>query len=344
MLMTPMLVQYVVGLCCLRHNPDAVDVTVGDLVLDTAANKRRDVDVTITTKEEDGSVSAFKAYEVKREGEPLDVATVEQLCIKLRDMPDVTHPAIVSSSNFTDGAINKAMTHKVQLYVIKPWTEPIAAQFPDFPNTGTPEDVFRSVHSTLLYWIDAQLHFFIPTAQPGSFFDDQAQILNARGKAHKRFKNVDSLKQDLLMRSTTILFPLEPARTILRTFPCLPVPNIEEFEAGPAWPHTHTMQVITDKLFLMLGGKLHEIHSVTITGSLQWRRTKRIPQFYIMESTPDNKVFAGAAIADFGSDDGKMVTFVFPAESRNIGVHLFKLSEKHRHIIRGLKIPVQTVR
>lgn len=36
-MLTPMVVQYVVGLCCLRRNPDAVDVTVGDLVLDEKA-------------------------------------------------------------------------------------------------------------------------------------------------------------------------------------------------------------------------------------------------------------------------------------------------------------------
>jgi hypothetical protein len=95
MLMTPMLVQYVVGLCCLRRNPDAVDVTVGDLVLDTAAKKRRDVDVTITLKNADDSVSASKAYEVKREGEPLDVTTVEKLYAKLHDMPAVTVPSFL---------------------------------------------------------------------------------------------------------------------------------------------------------------------------------------------------------------------------------------------------------
>lgn len=48
--------------------PSAVDVRVGDLVLDKAAGKHRDVDVTVTLKEEDGSTRAFKAYEVKREG------------------------------------------------------------------------------------------------------------------------------------------------------------------------------------------------------------------------------------------------------------------------------------
>src|SRR5437868_1805442 len=100
-MLTPMLVQYLVGLCCLRRNPDAVDVTIGNLVLDTAADKARDVDITVTVPDADGSMRAFKAYEVKREGEPLDVSKVEQLCIKLRDMPSITHRAIVSASGFT---------------------------------------------------------------------------------------------------------------------------------------------------------------------------------------------------------------------------------------------------
>lgn len=339
MLMTPMLVQYVVGLCCLRHNPNAVDVTVGDLVLDSAAKKRRDVDVTVTTKEEDGSVSAFKAYEVKREGDPLDVITVEQLCIKLRDMHEVTHPAIVSSSNYTDGAINKAITHKVALYVMKPWTEPIASQFPDFPNAGRPEDFWEAVQSALLYWIDTRFDFLVPSARQAKFpLDNTTRIFTAKGTIHKKFPDLDHLQNDLLMRSTTMLCPLEPAQTILRTFPRHRILSDGEFDVGPAWPHTHTIQITNDKVFLMREGTLHAIHSVTINGSLQWRIKKRIPQFYIMESVPDEKVFAGATIADFGSDDGKMFAFIFPPESRDIGVHIFQLSEKHRHIIKGLKI------
>ena len=96
--LTPMLVQYLVGLCCLRWDPEAIDVTIGDMVLDEAADKERDVDVTVTVAESDGTKSAFKAYEVKREGSPLDVADVEALCLKLLDMPSISHRAIVSSS------------------------------------------------------------------------------------------------------------------------------------------------------------------------------------------------------------------------------------------------------
>lgn len=93
-----MQIQYVVGLCCLRRNPDTVDITVDDLVQDAAAERPRDVDITVSLHEADGTLRAFKAYEVKREGEPLDVARVEQLCVKLKDMTTVTHRAIVSAS------------------------------------------------------------------------------------------------------------------------------------------------------------------------------------------------------------------------------------------------------
>src|SRR6266542_5475633 len=154
---TPMLVQYVIALCCIRRNPDAVDVTVGDLVFDVAAMKRRDVDVTVTLVEADGTMRAFKAYEVKREREPLDVATVEQLCTKLKDMPNITHRAIVSASNFTDGAIAKAEAHNVELFVLKRWTKPLADQFPQFPGVGLPEE-FLHFTSVLLFWIDCRLN------------------------------------------------------------------------------------------------------------------------------------------------------------------------------------------
>lgn len=72
-----MLVQYLVGLCCLRWDPDAIDVTIGDMVYDAAAAKERDVDVTVSISEGGAPSYAFKAYEVKRENPPLDVADVD---------------------------------------------------------------------------------------------------------------------------------------------------------------------------------------------------------------------------------------------------------------------------
>jgi hypothetical protein len=337
-----MLVQYVVGLCCLRRNPDAVDVTVGDLVLDVAAKKQRDVDITVTLHEADGTVRAFKAYEVKREGEPLDVTTVEQLCIKLRDMPAVTHRAIVSASNFTDGAIAKAETHNVELFAMKRWTEPLAKQFPEFPNVGRPDEFLRRFESNLLVWVDWRLNIVAPDGPPSFNYESAAPLFAADGSAHKKFASLTEFTDALLYRSTEILFSLEPAQTVFRTFPAEPMADNEEFEAGPAWPHTHTLGVIEDQVFLKFDTGLAAINSVTISGRLQWQKRKRVPEFHILERVPSGEVFAGAAVADMGGLNGKMFAMIFPPDSRTLGVHQFQLHEKHRNAIRRLKIPLAT--
>lgn len=48
--LSPMLVQYLVGLCALKWNARSVsiDVTLGNMVEDQASRTRRDVDVTVT--------------------------------------------------------------------------------------------------------------------------------------------------------------------------------------------------------------------------------------------------------------------------------------------------------
>ena len=131
-----MLVQYLVGLCCLKWHPDAVDVTIGDMVLDPAASKQRDVDITVTISESGSITHAFKAYEVKHEGNPLDVADVEQLCLKLLDMPSVTHRAIVSASGFTSSALSKAARHGVTLLRTSPVDATVARAVPRSHDAG----------------------------------------------------------------------------------------------------------------------------------------------------------------------------------------------------------------
>lgn len=120
-MLTPMMVQYSVGLCCLRHDPEAIEITVGNMVYDKAAQKKRDVDVTITYKNADGTISAFKAAEVKKETAPLDVTTIEQLCMKFSDMPQITHKSIFSTSGYSQAAKTKAQYHTVDIYTLKPW-------------------------------------------------------------------------------------------------------------------------------------------------------------------------------------------------------------------------------
>jgi hypothetical protein len=281
-----------------------------------------------------------KAYEVKREGERLDVAAVEQLCIKLRDMPTVTHRSIVSASGFTDGAIAKAAAHNVQLFVLKPWTEALVDQFPEFKGVGPPDQFLRHVESNLLCWVDWRLSIVAREGPPSFEYENSTPLFAPDGSVHKEFSNFAKFGDAVLFRSTQILFPLEPAQTIARTFCAKPMVHNDEFEAGPAWPHTHTLSVDKDQVFLRFDACLALVDSVTISGRLQWQRRKRTPEFHILEHVPTREVFSGAAIADWGSPDGKMFAMIFSPDSRAVHIHTIQLQEKHKNAIRQLKIPI----
>jgi hypothetical protein len=146
----------------------------------------------------------------------------------------------------------------------------------------------------------------------------------------------------MAMRSTGILCSFEPAKTIERTFPCEPMTDYGDFEAGPAWPHTHTLDVSRDQVFLKLDGNLHKIDAVTISGKLQWQRRKKDLEYYIMERVPDGEAFASAAIAEWGQNDGRMCAFTTDPNASVMGIHRFQLTEKQRNSIRNLKIPLET--
>src|SRR6266496_3533556 len=104
-MLTPTDVHYIVGFLSTAAGPDNVEIELGDFVYDAATRTRRDVDVTITTRNSDGSREAFVGLEVKAHKRRLNSEHVEQLIQKLRDMPDITARAIVSASGFTKPAL-----------------------------------------------------------------------------------------------------------------------------------------------------------------------------------------------------------------------------------------------
>ena len=120
-MLTPADVHYIVGFLSLASGPENVEVELGDLVYDEASRTRRDVDVTISCRNTDGSCTAFKGLEVKAHKRRLGSEHVEQLAQKLTDMPSITGRGIVSASGFTKPAIRKAAHHSVELYELADW-------------------------------------------------------------------------------------------------------------------------------------------------------------------------------------------------------------------------------
>jgi hypothetical protein len=330
-----MLVQYLVGLCCLKWHPDDVTVTVGDMVVDAAAGKKRDVDVTVTVAGSAGITHAFKAYEVKHEGQPLDVAVVEQLVIKLNDMPAVTHKAVVSSSGFTTGAKTKAKYHGVKLYDIRPWTKPLQDQFPALTMTGTPTECFP-MSSVLLCWTDVSFQIVSPQAKSNFQVSATDTIFNKAGKKHPIYKTFGSFADDMLFRSTSILYQVEPASTVMRTFP-VPYPSAErEVGVGPQWPHTHTLDVRGDGIFVVTDEARVQVEALTINGNLQWQREPGA-LYYVMEDAMTGEAFAGALIAN-KPRQGNMIALVLTPDSRNIRIEFVNLTHEQKNFINGLTL------
>jgi hypothetical protein len=306
------------------------------MVYDAAAEKERDVDVTVTVSEGGAPSYAFKAYEVKRESPPLDVTDVEQLCVKLLDMPSVTHRAIVSTSGYTSGAQTKAARHGVELYALRKWTRPLQEQFPALTMQGTAAECFP-LEKCLLRWRTRQLALVAREAEGNFTVQGDDPVFDATGAAHARFASFGAFEHELLLRSTEILFALEPAASVSRTFP-VPLSAPEgEVPAGPAWPHTHTLDVSADNVYVQTPWGLRKLDLVTINGQLQWQRSTEKPVYYIIERVSDSTAFAGALITK-DLREGQMTALVFSPKKPEIGVHFVRLAEKHHNAIRKLKL------
>jgi hypothetical protein len=318
-MLTPMLVQYRVGLLCVKANPDSIEITLGDQVVDPTTNDPRDVDVTVTASLS-GREYAFKAYEVKARKKRLDVTVIEQLCQKLNDISAFSHKGIVSSSGYTEGARRKAATHGVKLYSLQPWDTPVEADFPRLALRGTPTNVLQFTRRLLMWNHDAYLHFHCPDAAKPFTVADGDPILTPSGKVHK-FATVSKYRQELLLRSTEILCAIAPI---------IDMAGIE--------PHNHTISIERDAACLRLSGDLCQISTVTIIGLLGWVMDRKKIGYRIMRELETNSPFAAAAVA-LGEREGQIYALIIGNDNQ-LDVHIEQIPENQLNMLRDLKLKI----
>jgi len=337
-MVTPMMVQYLVGLCCLRNEPQAIEIIVGDMVFDEAAEEKRDVDVTVTIADEHGDITAFKAVEVSHKGRRIDVAKMEQIIAKLTDMPKVTHRAIFSTSGYTGPACLKARKRGVELYTLQRWKKSIDQDFPDFKRAGTPGDFLR-FRSNLLFWNKFRCTYATSKSESFAKLDPAIRVLNKNGTCHAQWSTLGDCQKELLVRSTGALSMLEPAQVAFKEFSRRLNSTETEFQFGPEWPSSHTLDLSQDEIYLQLPeGRMTPIDEMTIVGFLHWR-SQMIPlDFMILKNVLNDSVFAGAAIADIGSGDGRMFAMIFPEKGHQVEIHRFQIPKQQQNRIREINI------
>jgi len=123
-MLSPTDIHLLVGLLTRISRPKGVDLELGSMVFDRAAEEERDVDVTISVHSEEGTISVFEGIEVKDHKRPLDSTQVEGLCTKMLHMPALTRRAIVSASGYWKPAIRKAKFMGVDLLSLVEWSSP----------------------------------------------------------------------------------------------------------------------------------------------------------------------------------------------------------------------------
>lgn len=136
-MLTPTDVHYLVGLLTMSAEPDGVEIELGSMIVDAAAEEERDVDVTVTARGPNHLVTAVAGIEVKAHGRPLDSTHVEQLACKLNDMPALTRRGIVSASGYFGPAQRKADKHGIDLLELKDW-DLNRESFPHFQSSSVP--------------------------------------------------------------------------------------------------------------------------------------------------------------------------------------------------------------
>lgn len=114
-------VHHLVGLLTQVSQPEAAEVTLGEMVYNDASQTKRDLDITVKYQDSDGESHVFIGLEVKAHGRPLDSSQVEQLCAKLNTHKIVQERGIISASGYTKPAIETAKYHNIPLYNLIDW-------------------------------------------------------------------------------------------------------------------------------------------------------------------------------------------------------------------------------
>jgi hypothetical protein len=296
-MLTPNEVHFLVGLLTMVSRPDGLEIELGSMVYDSSAEEERDVDITVRSVNEQGVISAFDGIEVKNHSRPLDVTHVEQLCIKLRDMPDVTDRAIVSASGFSEPAIRKAKRNDVGLFVLKDWSGHLE-------DSGITIAEGMTIQERGLQWVDSP-HV---TLNPNMHISDKARrritpktkVTNSLGHPVPNTPDFQSLADSFASRATALA--AEQGQPV-------------DIEVGSTKNVTFNLRVEFD-VFLDLGNQRIPVESAQVSGNLTQSEKVIVPQLKALVRLEDDKPYAGCAL--FEMSHGNLAGLTVDRHSRTV--------------------------
>lgn len=309
-MLTPTDVHYLVGLLTLVSTPEDVEITLGDMVYDSTADEDRDVDVTVSYKDADGSISVFKGIEVKKHLRPLDVIHVEQLIAKLNDMPSMNHRAIVSSSGYTKPARRKADAYGVELFELVDWKNTMEGfQHVKFAP-------WLTARQTVFVWASLPVIIFNPN-QPipdeiRSQIKHETCICDATGKVYAECPTVEQFIKNLMFNALNGIREEERIND-------LPLGTVKDVRIHLEYP---------DEVYVELReGKL-QLKDALIVGQVVKVGSELKPVFKVLVKAGESKPHVGCAIAEIF--DGSLIGVTVSQADRNVNMIRIPLSDRNR--------------
>jgi hypothetical protein len=274
-------IHYLVGLLSLVSHPDDVEVELGSRVLDTTTGGKRDVDVTVTVKNEERT-TAFKGLEVKNHSRKLDATHVEQLACKLKDMPEITESAIVSATGYTRPAIKKAFAHGVSLFELCDWDfskeqfEHFKSEFCPFVWTSLEWIKTPAVRLNPSQKISEEDQLFIKSNPRVFFGDDETKI---------DVPDVNQLLKNLQSKVQHNLF--------------------ERLKDGPKGndfiKNINANVNISDAPYVKAPSGIIYLREALFTGQMKWFETQRPTHYKVLKKLGEQKPYAGCMVAELGN-------------------------------------------
>jgi hypothetical protein len=298
--LTPVDVHSLVGLLSVPSGPENVEVVLGEDV----------DDVTITTRDKDGNVTAFHGIEVKGHARPLDVADVEQLCAKFKDMPGLTSHAIVSASGYTKPAIRKARHHDVVPWSFEPFDDPSNGidQVRWFEFVGRPQVTFRRVDR-----------------RESSFLDGNLPVALHDGSRNASLRTVADWAAHVIASAINRVIDGEEFQ-----------PRLSQFTDGHV--DTFGSVAVTFEQHLLFGPPENSfaVDAAFVTGAIACRTSTTKLDFRILVEEGDNVPFAGCGIAVLPK--GNLVALSTRNVTKTVNVLNVPLTDRLKKQIRLKKV------
>lgn len=313
-MLTPTDVHLLAGLLTQASSPDNVRVELGSLVYDIAAEKARDVDVTVA--EAVGDIRTLKGLEVKRHSEPLDVTHVEQLVLKLKDMPALTSRQIVSASGYTSSAIRKAAAHSIELFKLTDWDEKYSFEHARFNNMS----FFCS--RTLEYVVGPNLH--IEVEHNGHAFDradpSLIEVTDEKGEPHSWGVTFREFQSNLIINTTNQLQDRE---------------EISLLAAENSKPISISIE-LSDNPYLRLGHLIAKIKGARLQGVVRWKETPHPIQYKVLVNEATDRPIIGCALGEL--PNGNLIGITASNTDRTIRFINVSVSARNLTVIRAMQL------